>query len=107
MNSCRAARNGLPSAVAGAAVSAPAVALGCPNRSAMTLGKHQAIRSPKRRMGTSTQGPEGVGDADTRVPREPAGHSPRHPRGENREDERPPDDFGDRTRATAERARLK
>src|SRR5437879_552413 len=106
MNSCRAARNGLPSAVAGAAVSAPAVALGCPNRSAMTRGRHQAIRSPKRRMGTSAQGSEGVRDADARAPREPAGHPPRHPNGENRENERSADDFEERTRGAEERARL-
>src|SRR2546427_8226877 len=96
MNSYRAARKGLPSGWAGGTLSAPAVALGCPNRSAMTRGKHEAIRSPKRRMGTSGQGPEGVGDADTRMPREPAGHAPRHPNGENCENERPTDDFEER-----------
>src|SRR5437867_3732436 len=105
MNSCRAARNGLLSAVAGAAVSAPAVALGCPNRSAMTRGRREAIRSPMR-MGASGQGPESVGDADARMPREPAGHPPRHPNGENRENQRSTDDFEERTRGAEERARL-
>src|SRR5437660_12489340 len=71
----------------------------------MRRGRREAIRSPKR-MGTSAQGPEGVGDADTRMPREPAGHAPRHPNGENRENERPTDDFEERTRGAEERARL-
>src|SRR6266702_4163482 len=106
MNSVRAARKGLPSGWAGAALSPPVVALERPNRSAMTRGSHPAIRSPKRRMGTSAQGPEGVGDADTRMPREPAGHPPRHPHGENRENERPPDDFEERARGAEEGARL-
>src|SRR5207244_1551195 len=105
MNSCRAARKGLPSGWAGGALSPLAVAIEHLNRSAVTRGRREAIRSPMR-MGTSAQGPEGVGDANTRVPREPAGHPPRHPNGENRENERPADDFEKRARGAEEGARL-
>src|SRR5437588_10418796 len=105
MNSCRAARKGLPSGCDGGALSAPAVAIEHLNRSAMTRGRREAIRSPMR-MGTSGQGTEGVGDADARVPRAPAGHPPRHPNGENRENERTADDFEERTRGAEECARL-
>src|SRR6266404_1466684 len=67
MNSCRAARKGLPSGWAGGALS---------------------------------------GRCDARMPREPAGHPPRHANGENRENERPADDFEERARGAEEGARL-
>src|SRR6266566_3411144 len=88
MNSVRAARKGLPSGWAGGALSGSCDALTRPDRSAMIRERRQTTLSAMRRMGTSGQGPEGVGDADARMPREPAGHAPRYPHGENRENER-------------------
>src|SRR2546421_417364 len=106
MNSCRAARKGLPSGWAGGALSGPCDALTRPDRSAMIRERRQTTRSAMRRMGTSGQGPEGVGDADTRMPREAASYPPRHAHRENRENERPTDDFEQRTRGAEEGARL-
>src|SRR5712691_11637742 len=106
MNSRRAARKGLPSGWAGGTLSGPCEALTRPDRSAMIRERRETTRSAMRRMGTSGQGPEGVGDADARMPREPAGHPSRHADGENRENQRPADDFEERARGAEEGARL-